>query len=89
MRTAAATRGTATAGQLRAGDRVMWLTPYSTGQTARILAVRNCTELPGCVVIIEAPDEQNHWWPGAQRTRRFPRTRLVACVIARAGQQAG
>ncbi|GAA0969665.1 hypothetical protein GCM10009555_017210 [Acrocarpospora macrocephala] len=69
------------AGDLKIDDHVMWLTPDSISKTARILNVQESSDFPGYVEITEGPDEQNRWWPGARRTRRFPKGRLVAVRI--------
>ncbi|MEU4224331.1 hypothetical protein AB0F17_08560 [Nonomuraea sp. NPDC026600] len=73
-----------TAVDIKTGDHVLWLTPFSNGETARILDVQDSVELPGIVEITEADDWQNEWWPGAHRTRLFRRDRadIVAARIA-------
>ena len=73
--------GTA-AGELQIGDRVTWLTGDRESETSKIVGVRDAAGFPGYVEITE--QRENGWDPhGGHLTRRFPKDRPVARVIAK------
>jgi hypothetical protein len=75
------TGGTA-AGELQIGDRVTWLTGDRESETSKIVGVRDAAGFPGYVEV--TGQRENGWEPhGGHLTRRFPKDRLVACVIAK------